>query len=150
MAQFKLLGICFSILFTLSFTLVMAQKQGEDAILGEWYNTDRDARIEIYKCGDKYCGKIMWLKEPTEDGKAKTDKNNPNRELRSRQIEGMDILKNFEYQGKNVWEDGTIYDPKNGKTYSCTIKKLEDNALEVRGYVGISLIGRTVTWSRAD
>ncbi len=137
-------------LFSLSFSFAEAQKQGEDAILGEWYNTERDARIEIYKCGEKFCGKIVWLKDPLEGGKAKTDKNNPLKEKRSREIKGLDILKDFEYQGNNSWEEGTIYDPKNGKTYSSIIKKEKDNKLEVRGYVGISLIGRTVTWTRVE
>jgi uncharacterized protein (DUF2147 family) len=57
------------------------------------------------------------------------------------------ILKGFEKDGDNEYEDGTIYDPKNGKTYSCIIRQ-KGNKLSVRGYIGVSLIGRTTTWTK--
>ncbi len=117
--------------------------QGENAIVGNWLTTDKDAKIEIFKEGNEYFGKVVWLQEPLEDGKPKVDKKN------NRPLMGMRLLNNFQYNN-GVWEDGTIYDPKNGKTYSCTIKKKVNSTLEVRGYVGISLIGRTVEWSRVE
>jgi uncharacterized protein (DUF2147 family) len=121
-----------------------------DAVLGTWYNGSKESRIEIYKCGDKYCGKIVWLKEPNnEEGKPKLDKNNPDAKLQSRPILGMVLMKDFEYDAKNVWDEGQIYDPKSGKTYSCKMTLTDPNRLEVRGYVGISLIGRTDIWTRA-
>jgi uncharacterized protein (DUF2147 family) len=52
------------------------------------------------------------------------------------------------YKGDNVWDDGKIYDPKNGSTYDCTITMINNNTIEVRGYIGISIIGRTDTWTR--
>lgn len=58
-------------------------------------------------------------------------------------------LNDFVYKDGS-WEEGAIYDAKNGKTYSCIIKQKDSNTLEVRGYMGISLIGRTVEWTRAD
>jgi uncharacterized protein (DUF2147 family) len=60
---------------------------------------------------------------------------------------GLDILSGFKFSGGNIWEDGKIYDPKNGKTYSCKMT-LEGNELKVRGYVGFSLLGRTTVWTR--
>ncbi|TAE11936.1 MAG: DUF2147 domain-containing protein, partial [Bacteroidetes bacterium] len=54
----------------------------------------------------------------------------------------------FSFIKKGLWEEGKIYDPKGGEDYSCTIKMLDDNTVEVRGYVGISLFGRTDTWKR--
>jgi uncharacterized protein (DUF2147 family) len=62
---------------------------------------------------------------------------------------GTVILKDFKYSGK-TWEDGTIYDPKNGKTYSCIIKAKGLNNLDIRGYIGISLLGRTTNWTRTN
>ncbi len=62
---------------------------------------------------------------------------------------GLLLLKSFNKDGATVYEDGTIYDPKNGKTYSCKITHKGDQ-LDVRGYVGISMIGRTTTWTKAD
>ncbi|MBS9525398.1 DUF2147 domain-containing protein [Litoribacter ruber] len=126
-----------------------AFSQSADDIKGTWYNTEKDAKVEIFQEGDKYYGKIVWLKEPEENGKPKVDKNNSDKSKRDRPIMGMRLLRDFEFDG-NAWEEGTIYDPKNGKTYSSIIKMKNPNTLEVRGYVGISLIGRTVEWTRAD
>jgi uncharacterized protein (DUF2147 family) len=136
--------------FIFLITLRLYAQNNPDAVLGTWYNGSRESRIEIYKCADKYCGKIVWLNEPNyEDGKPKVDKNNPDAKLKSRPIMGMPLMKDFEYDSKNVWEDGEIYDPKSGKTYSCKMTLTDNDRLEVRGYVGISLIGRTDVWTRA-
>ena len=94
------------------------------------------------------CGKIVWLKEPLRNGKPKLDDNNPEEKLRSRPIQGMVFMKDFNYDENNKWDDGTIYDPKSGKTYSCYMKVLSKDKMEVKGYIGISLIGRTQTWTR--
>ncbi|WP_226389484.1 DUF2147 domain-containing protein [Penaeicola halotolerans] len=134
-------------LFLIASSALMAQSA--DAIVGTWFNTEREAKIEIYKEAGKYNGKIVWLKEPTENGKPKLDKNNSNASLRKRPLMGLNLLKGFVYED-GVWEDGEIYDPKNGKTYSCVIKRKNDKVLEVRGYIGFSMIGRTVEWYKAD
>jgi uncharacterized protein (DUF2147 family) len=122
--------------------------QSSDAIVGTWFNTEKDAKVEIFREGGKYYGKVVWLQEPREDGRPKVDKNNTDKSKRDRPIMGMRLLNDFKFKN-GTWEDGTIYDPKNGKTYSATIKKKDENTLEVRGFVGISLIGRTVEWTRA-
>lgn len=134
------------------FSFGKASGQDKNDIKGIWYNTEKDARIEIYSCANnKFCGKIVWLKDPNENGKAKVDKNNPDKSLSNRPIIGMNILEDLTFNpDQKAWEDGKIYDPKNGKTYSCNIKLKTINALEVRGYVGFSLLGRTVTWSKAN
>jgi uncharacterized protein (DUF2147 family) len=62
-------------------------------------------------------------------------------------IPGPPLLWGFKYKGANKWEGGKIYDPNNGKTYSCKMT-LEGNTLKVRGFVGISLLGRTTIWTR--
>ncbi len=80
-------------------------------------------------------------------GNPRTDINNPKESLRTTPLLDLMILRNFVKKG-DVYEDGTIYDPKNGKTYSCVIKIKDDTTIEVRGYIGISMIGRTTTWSR--
>ena len=125
-----------------------ASAQKADAILGTWANHSGEDHILIYKKGNKYFGKLDWLKFPNDEtGKPKTDKNNPDENLRSRPDLGLEMLKDFTYDGDNVYEDGTIYDPKNGKTYSCKMT-LEGNTLRIRGYIGISLFGRTEVMTR--
>ena len=118
--------------------------------VGTWTNEAKEARFEIYQCGNKMCGKIVWLAEPNRDGKPKTDINNPNKKLQSRPVKGLVFLQGFEYDENNKWDDGTIYDPQSGKTYSSYMKVLDKNTLEVKGYIGISVIGRSQIWTRVD
>jgi uncharacterized protein (DUF2147 family) len=102
-----------------------SQAVTKDAVLGEWLSEKKDG-----------------------NGGDKKDVNNPDEKMKTQPIVGSVILKGFEFTGKS-WEEGTIYDPNNGKTYSCTIKMKKANELEIRGYIGISLLGRTTVWTRA-
>ncbi len=65
-------------------------------------------------------------------------------------VKGLDILSGFHFDSDKKWEDGTIYNPRDGKTYSCYLKILEDGRLKVRGFVGISIIGKTNYWTRIE
>ena len=133
-------------LLIISFSFVKmgcSQAVTKDAVLGEWLAESKDGKVLIYKQGEKYFGKISWGR----DGD-KMDVNNPDAKLKTQPIIGSVILKGFDFTGK-VWENGTIYDPNNGKTYSCTIKMKKPNELEIRGFIGISLLGRTTVWTRA-
>ncbi|WP_194777180.1 DUF2147 domain-containing protein [Pararhodonellum marinum] len=114
-----------------------------DAILGEWVNEEGNAKFNIYKSQDRYFGEITWG-----TGGDTKDSNNPDPKLRGKNLVGMTILKDFKFDGKNTWSEGSIYDPKDGKTYSCKLTLKSGDKLEVRGYVGISLFGRSETWSR--
>jgi uncharacterized protein (DUF2147 family) len=137
----------FIVLLVMSFA---ANAFGEDsaAILGTWYNEEKTSGIEISRCADTYCGRIVWLKKPLDaQGKEKVDSKNPDESLRDRKLMGLQILSGFRYAGEEAWEAGKIYDPKNGKTYSCKMR-LEGENLKIRGFIGISLFGRTTVWSR--
>jgi uncharacterized protein (DUF2147 family) len=128
--------------------IAFAQTDG-DAILGVWESGNGKARIKIDKAGDKYNGRIVWLREPNdESGKPKVDKNNPEEVLRTKPLLGYSMLKGFSFVGEKKWEEGTIYDPESGSTYSCTITMTDENTLDVRGYIGVSLFGRTDVWKR--
>jgi uncharacterized protein (DUF2147 family) len=128
-------------------TCAWAQKSSP---LGVWTNEDGKAKFEIYKCGNKLCGKIVSLREPDRNGKPKMDDNNPNKSMRNRPLMGLEFLKGFQYDGDNKWDEGTIYDPESGKTYSCYMKLISKDKMEVKGYIGISLIGRAQTWTRVE
>ncbi len=138
-------------LFVLALSVnVMAQDAEADRLIGVWEPSHGKAKVKIDKIGSKYYGRIVWLKEPNdpETGEPKLDKNNPDESLRSTPLRGYRILKDFEYTGEDEWSEGTIYDPENGSTYSCTIKMPDDNTLDIRGYIGISTFGRTDVWKR--
>ena len=126
-------------------------KDDGDGIIGLWEPSSGKARVKIIKIGNKYFGKIVWLKEPIDPktNQPKVDKNNPNEELRSVPLKGFRMLKDFVYEGSNEWSGGTIYDPESGSTYSSVINKKGD-VLEIRGYVGIKALGRTDTWKRIE
>ena len=129
---------------------VVAQDYKQDDLLGIWLNQDEDAHVEIYKEGDLYFGKVIWHKFPIDEetGEAKLDKHNPDPELQKRLSLGIKVLTDFEWDEDNEWDEGDIYDPKTGKTYSCYILMKEYDLLKIRGYIGISLIGRTAYWTR--
>ena len=126
-----------------------AQAQNADAILGRWLSGNGKAHIEIFKDRGKYFGKLVWLKEPMNtEGKPKVDKNNPEPTMQDRPLMGLVNLWDFTFDGDDEYEDGKIYDPESGKTYSCIMTLKDPQTLHVRGYIGISLIGRTDTWTR--
>ena len=121
----------------------------KDKVEGFWLNEEKEAKVEIYKAKNgKFYGKIVWLREPNRNGKPKMDDNNPKASLKTQPIVGLVILKGFNRDGEKSYEDGTIYDPKNGKTYSCKITWENANSLSIRGYVGVSMLGRTTKWTR--
>ncbi len=123
--------------------------QNKDALIGKWLTSSGDAQILIYPTGSKFSGRIVWLKKPNDNiGKPEIDDKNPDQNLAKRPVIGLEILKGFTYSNDGVWEGGTIYDPKTGKTYSCKISMIDPNQIHVRGFVGISILGRTETWSR--
>ena len=131
-----------------------AQSFKEIDILGYWLNEDKDAKVEITVVDGKYFGKIVWLDEPIEPetGLPKVDDENSDPELAKRPVMGLQLLKDFEYEGEDIWMGGTIYDPKNGKTYKCKMTMQEYDLLYIRGYIGAAWmgLGRTTEWTRAS
>jgi uncharacterized protein (DUF2147 family) len=139
----------FLFVFSFASILTFAQEDG-DLLIGVWEPSHGKAKVKIEKIGSKYYGKIVWLREPNdpETGQPKVDRNNPDESMRSTPIKGYRILKDFVYNGDKEWTEGTIYDPENGNTYSSTIKMKDDNTLDIRGFIGVSALGRTDVWKR--
>ena len=129
---------------------LVAQEYKAGDILGIWFNEEKDAKVEIYQENGKYYGKVVWPEEPNEPdtGLPKLDDENDDPVLQKRPIMGLLLMKDFVFDGDDEWEDGEIYDPKSGNTYSCYMKFDSEDVLKVRGYIGISLIGRTTYWTR--
>jgi uncharacterized protein (DUF2147 family) len=139
------------ILFSLVLFVIVAESLAaadSSSVIGLWKN--EDASFELYEENGKLNAKIVSLREPlTPDGKQKTDIHNPDASKHSRPIIGMVFMTGFTPAGSGKWDNGKIYDPKSGNTYSCNMELEGANTLKVRGYIGISLIGRTETWTRA-
>lgn len=141
----KKLCILFSML---CFSFLASAKTNPDDILGVWLSSNGQAHLQIYKEGEKYFGKLVWLKEPNNaKGTPKLDANNPDETLRTKTLLGLVILRNFKYDD-GEWSGGRIYDPQNGKEYKSYMKLKDSKTLNLRGYIGFSLLGRTEVWTR--
>jgi uncharacterized protein (DUF2147 family) len=113
-------------------------------IVGLWMPSEGTAYVKIFKekGKEKYHGRIVWLKEPNDEN------GNPKTDPEGKAILNMLNLRDFIFED-GEWVDGTIYDPKTGNTYYCTIEMLNENKLEVRGSLDpFGLVGRTDTWVR--
>lgn len=147
------------LLASLLVTATPATAAEGDAILGLWRTDPTDkgyAHVEISRQGEVYSGEIVWLSEPDfppgdpDAGQPKVDRLNPDPQLRGRPILGLPLVSGFSYAGDGRWRGGVIYDPENGKTYRCKAQLTAGDRLEVRGFVGISLLGRTTVWTRVE
>jgi len=136
--------IIFSIIFMM---MPLAAAFAQD-VIGKWKLEDGTAIVEVYQQGDAFNGKIVWLEEPNgPDGKPAVDRNNPDKNLQSRQLMGLNMLSGLKKSG-NEYTGGKIYDPGNGKTYNCSMK-VEGDVLKVRGSLDKKgLLGRTMDWFR--
>jgi len=119
-----------------------------DDVVGKWVTEGGKSHVQISKQGSQYIGKLVWLKEPNRDGKPKTDSKNPDKALQARPLVGLLLLSGFSFKG-GEWVDGKIYNPEDGKTYSCKMKLKDKNTLEVRGYVMNPALGKTQVWKRS-
>jgi uncharacterized protein (DUF2147 family) len=142
-------------LATILLTATTTFGAGPSDIIGSWKTEENDSLLEFIRCGEKICGKIVWLKHPNymnnKDGpvgKIKVDRKNPNPALRTRPILGLQVMKGLTAKGNNRWGNGTCYDPETGKSYKCKMQMASPDRLELRGYIGISLIGRNYTLTR--
>ncbi len=136
--------IIFSIIFMMMpFAAAFAQD-----VIGKWKLEDGTAIVEVYQQGDAFNGKIVWLEKPDgPDGKPAVDRNNPDKNLQSRQLMGLNMLSGLKKNG-GEYTGGKIYDPGNGKTYNCSMK-VEGDVLKVRGSLDKKgLLGRTMDWFR--
>ena len=136
-----------TILFVLAGFLAFSQANTD--IIGEWYNAEKDAVITLFEENKTVSGKISWMQFPNDqDGNPKTDPLNPEKNLKSRARLGMVIMTGFAFIKEKIWDDGELYDPKKGKTYSGMMTLKDNNTIDLRGYIGFSFIGRSSTWTR--
>ncbi|GAB3225033.1 DUF2147 domain-containing protein [Spirosoma arcticum] len=139
------------VLFLLSLGLLAVtplQAQQSDQILGIWEMDDKDNKLEITKTGNSYTGVLLWGKQITEaDGKTfKKDVKNPDAGLRQRSLEKTVFISGLTFSD-GQWENGKLYDATSGKTYKCNVK-MEKGQLLLRGYLGVPMLGKTVTYNK--
>lgn len=121
--------------------------------LGVWFDDSAQGAVEIYICAEnanRLCGRIVWLKEPLNaEGVAKHDRYNPDPGNQGRPICGLPMLWGLGLMADGTFDGGNIYDPKTGKTYNASIKLAQADQLTVTGYLGVKMLGKSFTWTRA-
>jgi uncharacterized protein (DUF2147 family) len=121
-----------------------AQDARAPAVLGRWLTEPRDGIIEISRAADNsYQGRIIGGNAPH-----RLDLQNPDPGRRAQLLLGQAIIQGLHDDGEGGWAGGTIYDPNTGRTYKCHLEMLDHERLKVRGFIGVSLLGRTQTWTR--
>ncbi|MCU0432955.1 MAG: DUF2147 domain-containing protein [Bacteroidia bacterium] len=144
----RTLGFLLAFIGLSSFSTV---RYADADINGIWFNQEKDGKIKVYSSGGKHYGYIIWLKIPNdpETGKPQLDKKNPDKARQTKPVKGLEIMKDLVWDASDQeWDDGEIYDPKSGNSYSLTVKMTDKNTLSLRGYMGVSLLGRTSVWTR--
>ena len=139
------------LLTSLAFTTT-ASGNGASDIVGTWLVEEKTGKIQIFRCGDNYCGKTVWIKPTAENPnpEEKLDLQNPDPKKRTGTLLGSTMMWGLTYNKKEQrWEEGHIYDSRSGKTYNCRAELIDGGRrLKLRGYIGISLIGGSTVWTR--
>lgn len=147
----KTLLLALSMLLTHAATAQTTPRPEADGIVGTWLVASKDGQVCITRnVQGGYGGTICWLRQPLDPktGKPQLDNLNENPALRTRAVMGMLILRGFTYRGDNEWGGGKVYNAEDGKDYSCYLRLNPDGTLLLRGYIGISWIGKTQIWTR--
>ena len=121
---------------------------GPADVEGRWLSGDGEGWIRVSIVGDSLIGVIAGSTKPNLGEPPRRDDKNPDPKLRAHLLDGMTIMMGFKYDGEDKWTGGTVYDPNSGNTYKCTVTQVDRNTLKIRGYIGISLFGRSDTWTR--
>ncbi len=136
----------FIVLLALGSASAAAQSDAQADYHGLWWNEDRTGIVELIAVGDGIEGVTRWGDKPD------TDRHNPDPTLKGRSLRNIKFLWGFTYEAKkNRWSNGKVYDPKNGKTYDAKLSLAKDGKiLKMRGFIGISLFGRTAKFERVS
>lgn len=134
--------------------VALSARADETTPVGRWITVDDDthrpkAIVRIWEEGGQLQGRIERLfRQPGEDPDPTCDKCADSR--KDQRVVGMVILRGLTRDG-DEWSGGRILDPENGKEYRCYIEVIDGGRrLKVRGYIGLSLLGRTQYWERVD
>ncbi len=130
---------------------LVAQTSSDD-ITGHWLSDDKTIEVEIYRCGNEYNGKIIWLDDSNDKSRpmnTRIDKHNPNPDLRARKLIGLVVLEGLVYdEEKKEWAGGKIYNPHTGKQLDAKAWLTKEGCLEVRGFIGFEFLGKDLLFKK--
>lgn len=118
--------------------------------VGVWIDDSGNGAVEIALCGTRLCGRIVWLKNPKNaKGQPLHDIYNPNPKKRGTPICGLRVVWDLQRQADRSWDVGQVYDPKTGSTYNVEVRLMGRDQLQVTGYLGMKMFGKSFLWRRA-
>jgi len=135
-----------ALLVIIVFILAAVGARAATPLEGLWLTQNERSVIQVKECDQGLCGYIYWIIE----GGMQTDAKNPEESLRNRPMCGLPILWGMEKDNETEWEDGKIYKADDGDIYDADVELLDDGTLKVRGYMGLSLFGKTQIWHRVS
>jgi uncharacterized protein (DUF2147 family) len=127
-----------------------AAHAADPKVQGIWLDAKGEGAVEIGPCGDKLCGRIVWVKDPLDRaGKPLVDHYNPEPGKKKRPICGLPMIGDLKRQADGSWDVGWIYDPNEGKSYDLEVRALTSDRLQIKGYMGMKFMSETFIWTRA-
>jgi uncharacterized protein (DUF2147 family) len=127
-----------------------AQAAAPAGVLGVWIDAKGEGAVEIGPCGDKLCGKIVWVKDPNDkNGRPLVDHFNPEPASKKRPICGLPVIGGLKRQPDGSWDAGWIYDPNDGKSYDLEVTTKSADRIQIKGYMGMKFLNETFIWTRA-
>ncbi|MEM7058169.1 MAG: DUF2147 domain-containing protein [Pseudomonadota bacterium] len=136
-----------AVVFGLTHSLALTEQP--DAAHGYWLTQNGKAIIHMVPCGAQTCGQMVWTASPRDEaGKLKLDVKNNDDALRARPVCGLQLVGGMKLKDAGSWQDGWIYNPRDGETYSAEISAVSADELKVRGFLGIKLLGKSQIWTR--
>ncbi len=135
--------------FSVSVSVTAAFAASSKAPTGLWLTDNKRSAIELYQCkkGEPLlCGKIAWII----DGGMQFDNKNPDASQHNKKLCGMNILRGLRMDGPGEWTDGKIYKADEGDMYDADMEVLSDNQVKLRGYMGMTILGKSQTWTRVS
>ena len=141
------LGLTFAAAGLFLATAAVAEEPGA---VGYWITPDHGAVVQVSQCGEALCGTVVGLRTDRKANEEPLDSQNSDPAKRSRPRCGLLMMGSLKPASGSTtkWGDGWVYDPESGSTYSAQMQLDGPNTLNLRGYMGISLLGRTQTWTR--
>jgi uncharacterized protein (DUF2147 family) len=131
--------------------LVAGAERPSDPAHGYWLTENRKAIVRIAPCGGDTCGRMVWVENAVDDsGRPKRDSKNTDVAKRQRTICGLELVGGLSRADEGAWQDGWLYNPRDGGTYSAEIRAVSQSELEVRGYRGVSVLGKSQIWTRVS
>ncbi len=134
----------FAIIISLFFFAYTSAQKKKD-VVGYYRSADNTSIFKFYKSGEKYVGKLVWMKHPE-----RLDTMNPDATERNKKLLGSILAYGLIFDGKNQWKEGFVYDATKGKTFSCQITRDEKGNIEMRGYIGVPILGKSEFFTKVS